>query len=161
MAVIRLSMDAVIKRAQDMGPATVAAARRGLLSAAHRLRERAIRQSRAAGAMDTGRYVQSWKAMPTENGAVTYNDAPYAGIIEFGRRAGARQPPVSALIPWIRRKLRLSPKEAASAAFAIAREIGRKGIKGRMIMQKTAELARTYALEEVRREVAKVLGGGK
>jgi hypothetical protein len=71
------------------------------------------------------------------------NDAAgkYADVIEFGRRPGAKMPPVKAIENWIRIKpLKLRNKQGAfikstesaikSAAFAIAKSIGEKGIEG-------------------------------
>ena len=72
----------------------------------------------------------------------------YAKVIEFGRRPGAKMPPVDAIFRWMQiRKVRLrdysnpdpmkrgkfipySDAAARSAAFNIARSIGKKGIIG-------------------------------
>ena len=65
----------------------------------------------------------------------------YADVIEFGRRAGAKPPPVEPIIQWMKIKpIRLRNKEGGfvkstesgirSAAFLIARSIGKKGIVG-------------------------------
>jgi hypothetical protein len=65
----------------------------------------------------------------------------YADVIEYGRRAGAKQPPVKAIENWIRiKKLKLRNKQGQfikstesnikSAAFVIAKSIGKKGIQG-------------------------------
>ena len=71
------------------------------------------------------------------------NDATgqYADVIEFGRRPGAKMPPVKAIEDWIRIKpLKLRNKQGQfikstesaikSAAFAIAKSIGENGIQG-------------------------------
>jgi len=72
----------------------------------------------------------------------------YASVIEFGRRPGAKMPPVDAIFKWMQiRKVRLrdyanpdpmkkgrfipySDAAARAAAFNIARSIGKKGIIG-------------------------------
>ena len=63
----------------------------------------------------------------------------YADVIEYGRRPGAKPPPVDPIIQWMKIKpIRLRNKEGGfvkstesgirSAAFLIARSIGKKGI---------------------------------
>ena len=53
----------------------------------------------------------------------------HAPIMEFGRRPGARMPPVSALIPWVKKRFRISgSKEARRAAWGVATNISRNGI---------------------------------
>lgn len=65
----------------------------------------------------------------------------YADVIEFGRRPGAKPPPVAPIIEWMKIKpIRLRNREGGfikstesgirSAAFLIARSIGKKGIVG-------------------------------
>lgn len=54
----------------------------------------------------------------------------YEKFIESGRRAGAKQPPVDVIIKWMRRK-GIGGGNLNRIAFAIARKIGRDGIKAR------------------------------
>lgn len=120
-------------------------------------------QGGAPRAFDTGNYKRSWKVVPTEDGANVFNDAPYASVIEDGRRVGARQPPLSAIEAWARRKLysdsgkgklgpKLTPKRrasmAAAAAFPIARAIARRGLKPRGVMNVIAMPKMTEAMEQ-------------
>src|SRR5262245_9824945 len=80
----------------------------------------------------------------------------YGIVMEFGRRAGARMPPVEALMGWVRRHWRaafigpiprgqLRPRRAVtrrevgdravrSRAFALARSIQRRGIRAQPFM---------------------------
>jgi hypothetical protein len=56
-----------------------------------------------------------------------YSDASnpiYPLVMEYGRRAGAKPPPIDAIRPWVEDKL-----GDGSLAFVVARSIGRKGIK--------------------------------
>jgi hypothetical protein len=53
-----------------------------------------------------------------------YSDMISAGVLEEGRRAGMRPPPVKVIQEWARRKLGISDM---GIAFAIARAIGREG----------------------------------
>lgn len=65
----------------------------------------------------------------------------YASVIEFGRRKGARQPPVEPIIEWMKVKgIRLRDKDGGfiksteakrrQVAWAISRSIGENGIEG-------------------------------
>jgi len=79
---------------------------------------------------------------PTIDFTVSNDDAGrYADVIEFGRRPGAKMPPVKPIEDWIRLKpLKLRNRQGEfikstesaikSAAFAIAKSIGEKGIEG-------------------------------
>lgn len=51
---------------------------------------------------------------------------PYAIVIEKGRKPGT-MPPVDAIALWAVRKLGLSPEEAESAAWGIAKNIQKRG----------------------------------
>lgn len=54
-----------------------------------------------------------------------------AAVMEFGRHPNRRRPPMSAILPWVARKARALVKRFGlkSAAFIVARSIGKKGIK--------------------------------
>jgi len=79
---------------------------------------------------------------PTIDFTVSNDEAgKYADVIEFGRRAGAKMPPVKPIEDWIRLKpLKLRNRQGEfikstesaikSAAFAIAKSIGKNGIEG-------------------------------
>jgi hypothetical protein len=58
-------------------------------------------------------------------------DSPYPLVMEYGRRPGAKPPPVAAIRPWVIAKF-----GDASLAYVIARSIGRKGIKPRRFLKK-------------------------
>lgn len=71
------------------------------------------------------------------------NDAAgqYADVIEMGRKPGARMPPSSAIEKWIKMKplklrnrqgefIKATESAIKSAAFAIAKSIGKNGIEG-------------------------------
>jgi hypothetical protein len=79
---------------------------------------------------------------PTIDFTVSNDEAgKYADVIEFGRRPGARMPPVKPIEDWIRiKRLKLRNRQGEfikstesnikSAAFAIAKSIGKNGIEG-------------------------------
>jgi len=56
---------------------------------------------------------------------------PYFENVMEGRKPGSKQPPISAIIPWVKkRNIKVKgAKTPEQSAFVIARSIGRKGIK--------------------------------
>lgn len=89
---------------------------------------------------------------------VEFYYADYGDYVEGGRRAGARMPPPSKLLNWIKVKRvpRFRDKKGKfisyqSQAFLIARSIGKKGIKPFPFMTDAVEQAQNdllYILEE-------------
>ena len=78
---------------------------------------------------------------PTIDFTVKGDAGRYADVIEYGRKPGAKMPPVSAIEKWIKIKpLKLRNRQGEfikstesaikSAAFAIAKSIGENGIEG-------------------------------
>jgi hypothetical protein len=78
---------------------------------------------------------------PTIDFTVKGDAGRYADVIEYGRRPGAKMPPVAAIEQWIRIKplklrnrqgefIKATESAIKSAAFAIAKSIGEKGIEG-------------------------------
>lgn len=106
-------------------------------------------ETRARGIVDRGKFAKSWKVevgTPPLSARVV-NTQPYAIVIEKGRRKGRRPPPVSAIEPWVRRKLIIGANQSVrSVAFAVARAIGERGIKARPILGDPAVMARTKKL---------------
>lgn len=110
------------------------AAERGLLSAALRGEALVSRLTAKAGKVDTGRFRASWKAAATRDGAQLTNSAPYAAVIEGGRRAGARMPPLGPIEAWANRKgIDIDP-------MMIARSIASRGIPGAFILRRAMGL---------------------
>ncbi len=70
--------------------------------------------------------------------------ATYAAPVEFGRLPG-KMPPVDAIEYWVRRKLGITgDREARSAAYVIARAIGRKGTKPAYMVRDGLQAATPY-----------------
>lgn len=93
--------------------------------------------------IDKGNYQNAWKAkrLPLYLTSMTYNSVRdartgygYSTIVELGRRAGARRPPVRVIRDWIVRRWGYSVEEANKIAGAVATKIGRDGISPRRVM---------------------------
>ncbi len=65
----------------------------------------------------------------------------YPLVMEYGRRAGAKPPPVEAIRPWVADKL-----GDESLAFVMARSIGRKGIKPHYFLKRSYQLTQSAVL---------------
>lgn len=94
--------------------------------------------------INTGEYARAWQAKKIDQGAILFNDAPYASIIELGRRPGSRPPPSDVIFKWLEQKLRGRVKnrrdrvkEAKGLAFVIARAIGKRGLPPHRVMART------------------------
>lgn len=81
------------------------------------------------GAVNTGAFARSWRAIPLPDGAALTNSSSYAPVIEYGRRPGTF-PPKAPLIEWIKRRLltkpktkkRRGPRESAESSHAKAEQ---------------------------------------
>ena len=155
---------------ESFGPAVLA----GLTSAAVRSVGTLTTAGDLKGVMNTGRYKAGWSHSPAMRlGEVhasirVFNDAPYSGVVELGRRAGRKLPwprgvPLEnqPIYLWCISKLGMTADEAKKAARPIAWSIKRKGIKGRYVVRDVlSQLARDGAEEvakSLRRGMRKVM----
>ena len=68
------------------------------------------------------------------NKSIIY-DTPYADLIEYGRNPGT-MPPVNLIQNWVRRKgIEKDEKKSLSIAWAISKDIQKKGISPRPFLQ--------------------------
>lgn len=152
-----------------LAPRMNAAAKRGAMSAA--IRGVGIIQSEIIPKLsplpvDRGIWRAAWRAEKLADGAAILNDAPHAGFIENGVRAGAVKPGramIDALAEWVRRKgLASSSTEARGIAFAIARSMQKRGIfaggKGFHVLDTLAPRLKEIFAEEVRLAIEEDLG---
>ena len=75
------------------------------LETAQRGLAKAIAETDRQGLVDRGTFKLSWKAERVPGGAELRNDAPYAAVIEYGRRPGRPGPPLAPILAWVHRKL--------------------------------------------------------
>lgn len=80
--------------------------RKSALDAVTRGEAHAVRRTTEVGAVDQGQFRQAWTTRARSDGAELRNDAPYAAVIERGRRPGRPGPPLAPIFAWVNRKLR-------------------------------------------------------
>ncbi len=126
--------------------------------------------------VDRSTYRREWHFDDTREGASVYNSSPHAGVIEYGRRPGARMPPLAAIEAWVHRKglvlgvtkkgkrrrlsSRLTPSQISGyqaqvrrVAWLIARSIARRGLPAHLILETAAK----HIDVEIRRALAREL----
>jgi hypothetical protein len=130
------------------------------LEICHRALNWAVRLVNAERIVDTGFYKKSFFVRSTRNGAELVNTAPYAGVIEHGRRPRATMPPLDAIVEWVRRKLRFTggkrprkfrEQEAIALAELIRWKIYHRGIPPKHIFRRTHKQIKGWWPAAVRR----------
>jgi len=126
-------------------------------------------------AFDRGSFKRAWKISVDTQSVRFFNIAQYAGVIEFGRRPGARMPPPEVLIPWVRRHLTITERtrkgtertrkprkgsEAERLAFVVARAIKERGIDGKFILESSKEDLKDILETEIQRELTALWRSG-
>ena len=105
---------------------------------------------RKDGIIASGAYLNSissrFEQSATTFSSVIESAVSYASVIEEGRRAGAKQPPVEAIADWMGRK---GISGERGVAFVIARSIGRKGTPGKFVFKRAAEALEPKAVAAV------------
>lgn len=136
--VIRVKMDEVAGLIAKLGPRAESAIQRAARSIAKRALTVVQEETANKVGFNYGTYRSAWFATPMQRGSqigvLVGNKAPYAGVIEYGRRKGAKQPPQERIARWAQRKFKIPYSEAKRAAFSIARAISRNGIQGRFVL---------------------------
>jgi len=116
----------------------------------------AVMKTDEMGVENEGHFKRSWKHVPTHDGAELVNDAPYAAVIEYGRRPGARPPPFGPILRWVELKLvqegAVEPEEAEDVAWAIRQSIATKGIPPKRILGSLEKpIGRKFLIEALKR----------
>lgn len=136
----------------------VAKLREAALDAALRGVPHVVARTDEFGLVDAGVFKNSWKAERNSDGAELRNDAPYAPVIEHGRRPGRPGPPYEPILEWVRTKLVLNgavpPDEAEHVAWAIRDSIHRKGTQPRLILAGALPQLERFFVQEARRRLS-------
>ena len=106
---------------------------------------------------DTATLSRSIKVEKTNKNKVSVStNSGYGLYVEFGRPSG-NTPPVSELIPWVRRKLGIrNHKKAKRVAYAIAKGIGKRGTKAQPFLRPAFERGIKRMKTQLRQEIAKM-----
>lgn len=181
-ATVQIPFEKYGRYLQQLGTNAQKALNSGLLSAATRAQTIVVGETQKKKVFNTGYYQGAWKAerLPLPTKAIrVYNLAPYAGVIEEGRRpqpprpprTGPRRPRGSGPIPmenlppfrkaiaaWTMRKFGLPYADAYSRMWMISNAINRRGIPAKRVLgDSTAPIATAFA-QEVERELKRALG---
>lgn len=171
MATIEVRFDGLGSFLARLGVQAEVAVNKGLLSAANRARAILVSESDRKRVTNTGNFRRAWKSdrvvevdpgtTETRRGVHVWNAAPYSGVVEEGRRPGARMPPLEPIARWAQRKFRIPYSRARGLSFAIARKIAREGIPGRFVLRDATRQLENTLREEVRRELESALRRGR
>jgi hypothetical protein len=124
---------------------------RAVPEALARLEAKVIGKTNDEGLVDMGLYKLSWKVQLTPDGGELVNTAPYASVLELGRRPNRPGPPRGPILEWIRRKLvpngKIVPDEgetmdeaAVRASYLIRNSIHKNGTPGRRVLGEATRL---------------------
>lgn len=167
MATVRISIQdlpkALRERSQKRYAAAVKAIQVGAALHAPAEIQASIDATQPRAPVDRAEYRRSWQTRSTDDGAQVYSTSPYASVIEWGRRPGARMPPVKAIAAWVARKGLVSGRTqsdregaAAGLAFAIARKIARQGLPAKRVLERARQRFLPLIVADVRDALRKV-----
>jgi hypothetical protein len=125
------------------------------LEAVSRGEDLAVAATDAEDLVHMGLYKWSWKHHRIPGGAELVNDAPYAGVIEYGRRPKRPGPPLAPILEWVERKLvargEVEPEKALATAKRIRALIHQRGTRPRFVLRSTIPKMRRTFVSECRR----------
>ena len=123
--------------------------------------------------VDSGALRNSVNVQPTAEGAILSVGALYAGVMEEGRRPGAKLPPLDAIYTWVVRK-GIAKEDSTeerdengmdehvkSVAIAIQRTIAIAGIRGRHYFRRAMKKVKARLRENIKEKLAERFGGGE
>lgn len=97
---------------------------------------------------DTGRGARGIHVVVKGTSAEVRSNDLHMYVMNYGRRAGAQQPSTKHVAGWASRH-----GFAKSSVFALARSIGKRGIRARRFMDKAATLARERMPAHIRETI--------
>lgn len=116
-------------------------------------------EAASADIADQGKFQKGWRAKWVGKMLVIWNVESHAIYVEKGRGKNKTPPPVRAIRPWVRRHI-----GKKGAEYAVAKSIGKKGIKARPVMsaiwmqrrmQRLAQQGYEKALDRAARRAAR------
>lgn len=170
MTVQRFTVEQWVGYHTHLGERMHRAAVRGLANASVKIIALLVERTRAAdpaspggafGATDTNTFLRAWHVVPDGMGLRIYNSMPYAGVIEYGRRPGSKQPPKEPIERWLMSRGGMTASKARATAWVVARAIGIRGLRGRHILtapEATAQIVdivETSINDEIAREIGR------
>lgn len=148
---------------EHVGRATVRGIREGVRDAVPLMRRRTVRAKPASpgglvGATATLRYLYNWRTGELSDGAVLYNDQPYASTIELGQGPG-RAPPTANLVRWLSYRFGYDSTNPRTWVIArgIALSIARRGLLPRRVMIEAVDQVADLVGQRVAREITREL----
>ncbi len=157
--IVVLKASKVAAMADDLGPTTQEAIKRGLYEAALFGRTAIIKTSATTKPRPyaTGTYEAAWRVMKSKDGALVGNPTLQSFFVERGRRPGKR-PPLDPIIEWLKIKGIVvdgedSEKAQKAVAYAIAKKIGDDGTPARKVVERSLPATEKFAKYAVQREI--------
>ena len=143
MTTISIEVEGLDKLRRKLAPRTYEKAVATLMEDIAIVGERTAKQR---APRDTGALKRSIHSDARPMSARIFSNLAYAVPVELGRGKGKRMPPPNALHGWLRRH-----GKPQSAAYVVARAIGKRGIKGRFFMKAAVDAIRFKMPSMVRR----------
>lgn len=128
--------------------------RKAMREAARRGESEAVALTSERDAVDLDFYRLAWRggSKATKDGAELRNNAPYAAVIEYGRRPMRPGPPLAPILAWVESKLvrngQVEPGDAWWVAESIRRHIHIKGTPPRGILFDVVKEMRKWSRDE-------------
>jgi hypothetical protein len=156
MATIRVKAGDFSRVLRERLKADVGKMRNAAYEAVTRGEAEAVRLTNVEGLVDQGLYKRAWQSGLIPRGAHLYNDAPYAGVLEYGRRPGS-MPPSDPIREWVIRKLvangKVEPEDIEQAVYLIRWKIYQKGTKPHFILRDVYHKLYSYLSDAIVREL--------
>ena len=162
---IRMNLSEWPAHLARLGKEFMPAAHRGLLDGAQRCLPLMVQRTDKAppasptglfGAVNFGHYRRAWRVDQLSNGAMVYNMAPYAGVIEYGRRpAAVSKQGLKQIQLWAKRRHGLDDRAARAVAWSIGQRLRTNPLWPRHVMTGALGQMRQFVRDGISRELAR------